>query len=201
MRIVIESFVDDRDPMLSAWFRFRDAVVAAAPVGTTPGGTRPDRAAAAESRPFPAQEAAAVSGAVAATAVQRPGRGARSREADDADPLPTVWRLLAPNNRELARSVDCAPTPGAARAALADVRARVGELELAVVVGLRGDRNGWLLVLDSAPMLCCSRWYGAGSSNLDAATAARAALEVAVVEPRVHVLSDSRRRVGAAPRR
>lgn len=165
-RFVVQAFADDRDPMLHAWLRFRDAVAAAEPV---------------EAERHLAVAAAPV------------GRLPQPRLVDDA-PHITVWRLLAPNNRELARSARCYATPDDALAHLAALREHAGGLRVATVAGSQAERHGWYLSLGLVPVLTCSRWYGVQSASLESADAARRAMAEAPIEERVQVLNGSRRR-------
>jgi hypothetical protein len=114
--------------------------------------------------------------------------------ASNAPPSPVgVWRVLASNNRELARSAEGYPTFDEARAHAVRIREHVNELDIVLVTGVRPDSHGWYFALDDATVLTCGRWYGAPGVGLEAALATLDALRCGVVGDVPHEISPSRR--------
>lgn len=115
---------------------------------------------------------------------------ARALPAASAPPLPSVrtqdapgkrgmfgvWRLLATNNRELARGSSLHESPDSAWAEAEGLRARFAELTPSVMRGSAAMRHGWALRLSGDPVLICSRWYESPGEANAAARAARDSL-------------------------
>ncbi|CAM5427267.1 hypothetical protein [Leifsonia shinshuensis] len=172
-RIVFSMFRSSTDPTFLAWVRFLHAVEAGArrsasvaAVTVTPAGP---------TGPLELRRAQPAARAVSATAPCG------------------VWRVLAPNNRELARSARAYTSFASARAHVTALRASVDQLAVVAVNGDRVGMSGWYVTRNGLPVLTCGRWYGASASGATAALAALDALAAAVVE-------DSPRRV-EPPRR
>lgn len=92
-----------------------------------------------------------------------------------------VWRLLATNNREIAR---CAYIYGSflkARANALHVQRRVDDVVISTIHGPVAGTHGWFASLDGGIVLTCSRWYETSSLSLEAADGAIEALRHAVI--------------------
>lgn len=86
-----------------------------------------------------------------------------------------VWRLLATNNRELARCASVFASPEVAvETALAE-QSRAGELHVSPVRGPAATKHAWVLRRDGQPVATAARWY---ESSGEAAAAGRAAVGV-----------------------
>ena len=87
----------------------------------------------------------------------RPGRPLRTEDLDTPE-LPLCWRLLAANNRDVARSSTAYADLGACLAAVADLQARIAD---AVTVAARAGRAdwSWRLRLDGDDVAVSSRTY------------------------------------------
>ncbi|PRY67487.1 hypothetical protein B0I08_10694 [Glaciihabitans tibetensis] len=109
-------------------------------------------------------------------------------------PLGGVWRLLATNNREIARSVRVYPTFAEARADVDRVCANRERLVVAAVVGPDRGTRGWYATLDGEPVITCSRWYETSSSSVAASADAVEALQLAVIVEAVRTIESADRR-------
>ncbi|MCC2032596.1 hypothetical protein [Microbacterium allomyrinae] len=85
-----------------------------------------------------------------------------------------LWRLLATNNRELARSFLLYTRFEAAHAHVEELQANHGTLRIVHLSGASSGSRGWLITAADVPVMTCSRWYGSLST---AAAAAEGALE------------------------
>ncbi|MFF0911985.1 hypothetical protein ACFWZW_14965 [Microbacterium enclense] len=105
-----------------------------------------------------------------------------------------VWRLLASNNRELARGTDLSASPDRARAAVELAQTRSVELAPATVRGSSAMRHGWSLRLDGEPVLMCARWYESPGEAAAAARSVRTVLAGADIALSVTIGTRSGRR-------
>ncbi|MEN2737835.1 hypothetical protein ABCS02_08600 [Microbacterium sp. X-17] len=69
------------------------------------------------------------------------------------------WRLVAPNNRDLARSARFFGSEGDAAAAIEALRAGAARMTTRLVVAPTFRGFGWEAALDGAATLMCARWY------------------------------------------
>ena len=92
-----------------------------------------------------------------------------------------VWRLLASNNRELARSWRAYPSFESASAEVARLQERVDALQIAVVRGESASHYGWFAMLDGEPVISSGRWFGASSTSQHSAETAIAELALATI--------------------
>lgn len=173
-RIVFSMFRSSTDPMFLAWARFLHAVEA--------GARRSANVAAVTVAP------GTPAGPLEAVRRAQPVARAVSATAPCG-----VWRVLAPNNRELARSARAYTSFASARAHVTALRASAGELGVVTVSGDRVGMSGWYVTRNGLPVLTCGRWYGASASGAAAALAALEALGDAVVEDAPRRLEPPRR--------
>lgn len=94
-----------------------------------------------------------------------------------------IWRLLASNNRELARSWIAYPTFEAARDDVMRLQRSVDDLVVSVVRGETASQYGWLATLDGEPVISSGRWFGASSTSLHSALTTLADFALAAVSP------------------
>lgn len=87
-----------------------------------------------------------------------------------------IWRLLAPNNRELARSARLYAGEAAAAEHFLELQGRVDRFEVIPAHGPVVTANGWLAVLDGRVVMTSARWYEGQASSRAAAAGALAAL-------------------------
>lgn len=169
-RIVFTSFAARTDPMLAAWSRFQaeldgaDAGAqrsgdAAGSLGSPParGMTRPDTRALSDARVLPDARALA---------------DARTKDARALAEPAVVWRLLAPNNRELARSAHLYRTIVDAERHAVHLQNSSDDLEVSLVLGPRPGMRGWVAAHRGVVVLTCGRWYGGAAANSESAAAA-----------------------------
>ena len=121
-------------------------------------------------------QAKPVGGAVLAAAARRPAEHGIVELSSVG-----IWRLLASNNRELARSWNAYPSFEAARDDVARLHRVVGSLEVSVVRGESASQYGWLATLDGEPVISSGRWFGASSTSLQSAVTTLADFALAVV--------------------
>lgn len=105
-----------------------------------------------------------------------------------------VWRLLATNNRELARGTALHASPNHAWADAEHLRERAADLSPTTLRGDLSTRHGWALRLDGEPVLMCSRWYESPGEAAAAARATRTHLGGAVITRVVNIGTRSGRR-------
>jgi hypothetical protein len=183
--IVFSLFPRSADPMLATWRSFCAEVVAAGQravltTGTT--GTAPDVAGARrdDDRPF----------AGAQRDDDRPFAGARR---PDERPLAEgrtlgIWRLLATNNREIARSAHEYTSRVEALAEVTRICDHADDLIAIPVVGVQRANRGWVATLYGETVMTGSRWYESTSTSTGASADALQALRTAVVSDSVRVI-------------
>lgn len=112
-----------------------------------------------------------------------------------------IWRLLAPNNRELGRSSFLYSTFNGAREHVLQLRDDQTQISATVVRGPVVASFGWFLELHGTPAMTCIRWYGTAAASADAAQSAIDAFATAVVgEAALRTTSSGRRTARAANR-
>ncbi|TFB99952.1 hypothetical protein [Cryobacterium mannosilyticum] len=115
-----------------------------------------------------------------ATAPEAPARP-RAR----APGVPTghsgIWRLLAPNSRELGRSSSVYGSFSGARAHVLELKTVVEDMVATTVTGPVAGTHGWMIAVGGVVVMTSGRWYGAGSSSREAAFGTIEAFRKAVV--------------------
>lgn len=105
-----------------------------------------------------------------------------------------LWRLLAPNNRELGRSSFLYTTFVDARAHVLKLRDELDRLVPATVVGILAEEHGWVVSLAGHVVMTCTHWYPSTAAAREAALAAIASLGNATVsEAPLRTTSSGRR--------
>lgn len=175
-RIVFTSFAARTDPMLAAWSRFQaelDGVDARARrSGDTP---EPFGATSARGMEEPDVRAPIDARTHADTRTQLDARSqtdARTKAARALAEPAVVWRLLAPNNRELARSAHLYRTIVDAERHAVQLQNSSDDLEVSLVLGPRPGMRGWVASHRGVVVLTCGRWYGGAAANSESAAAA-----------------------------
>lgn len=92
-----------------------------------------------------------------------------------------IWRLLAPNNRELGRSSFLYSTFSAARNHVLQLRESPESITVITVKGPIAKSFGWIATLGNSTVMTCSRWSTSAAAALAVAEAARASLTIATV--------------------
>lgn len=105
-----------------------------------------------------------------------------------------VWRLLATNNRELARCARIFVSPRAAFDAVVAEQARIDEMTVTAVRGPQSTTHGWVIRRGDRPVLTAARWYESASEAAAAGRAAGAALATATIAQGVSIGTASGRR-------
>lgn len=104
-----------------------------------------------------------------------------------------IWRLLAPNNRELARSAAAYTTFAAARAHVLEIQCSTAELHPVIVMDAEHG-YGWCAESDGVVVMTCARWQPTAAMAISAATTAGLALASAEVAGRPLRMTRSGRR-------
>ena len=168
--IVFSLFPRSADPMLATWRSFCADVLAAGQRATFAAETTPDVAGAARSVPD-------VAGApTPATRALADGRTLG------------IWRLLATNNREIARSAHEYSSRVEAVAEVTWIREHAADLVAIPVVGVQRANRGWIATLYGETVMTGSRWYESTSTSTGASHDALQALRTAVVSESVRVI-------------
>lgn len=105
-----------------------------------------------------------------------------------------VWRLLATNNRELARCARVFVSPRAAFDAAVAEQSRVEEMTVTAVRGPQSTTHGWVIRRGDRPVLTAARWYESASEAAAAGRAASSALATATIAQGVSIGTASGRR-------
>lgn len=169
--ILFSAFQSGADPQRQSWARFREQV-----------NTR-SLAVVPAAAPSIADRSSRARVAVASTGQDESG----------------IWRLLAPNNRELGRSSFLYGTFRAARSHVLQLRDADG-LVATTVPGPLAESYGWFISLKGVPVMTCTRWYGNPASSAEAGRAALAAFALAIVGEAPLRATSSGRRTTRAPR-
>ncbi|KQX08273.1 MULTISPECIES: hypothetical protein [unclassified Leifsonia] len=106
---------------------------------------------------------------------------------------PGVWRVLASNNRELARSAGWYDSFASAHEHAIGIRRAVNDLDILLVSGAEPATHGWYFTLDGCVVLTCGRWYGSSALGLESALAAIDALRVGQMAELPHEIRATRR--------
>jgi hypothetical protein len=105
-----------------------------------------------------------------------------------------VWRLLATNNRELARGVALHASPGLALVDAEVLQQGSAALTTHIVRGASSTAHGWLLRREGVAAVMCARWYESAADAAAAARGVRAVLSDAVIVRSVNIGTRSGRR-------
>ena len=143
---IFSVFPSGGDPLIRAWTKFREEIQA--------GSLRQERAAAV-----------AVPDSTFDLTVDVDAVMERSGESG-------IWRLLASNNREIARSSFLYRSFLSAREHLLRLQPQAGEMVTNVVQGSKAGTHGWYVSLRGVTVMTCSRWYCTATVSREAAAAA-----------------------------
>lgn len=86
-----------------------------------------------------------------------------------------VWRLLATNNRELARCATVFASPAVAVDAVGVEQSRADQMQVSTVRGPVATKHAWVMRRGDRPIAIAARWY---ESAGEASAAGRAAVTV-----------------------
>jgi hypothetical protein len=161
--IVFSLFPRAADPMLATWRSFCAEVVAAG------------------------QRAVLTAGATGPVPDLAGARVPNDRPLADGRTL-GIWRLLATNNREIARSAHEYTSRVEALAEVTWIRDHADDLVAIPVVGVQRANRGWVATLYGETVMTGSRWYESTSTSTGASTDALQALRSAVVSDSVRVI-------------
>lgn len=116
-----------------------------------------------------------------------PGLRGSAREPANATALSPgrsgIWRLLARNNRELARSAGLFASADAAAAHVQTLQVALDRLELRLCHGEEHGDYLWVALLDCRPVLMSARAYEGAAAARSASVGALAALALADPTP------------------
>lgn len=174
-RVVFSFFASVEDAALRAWMRFRREIEQAPVLDR-------HRSAGLRSAPVIVVVPAPAPSATVAARFVKPG----------------VWRLLASNNRELARSAQAYASLAEARAHALEICERVDELVVVEVIGPLAGTRGWYLTLDSVIVVTCSRRYGGVVSTQKSHAAALSGLRFASIAEQARAANGLERRHSAS---
>ncbi len=107
---------------------------------------------------------------------QLQGKASVASELPHLPPHAGIWRLLAPNNRELARSARLYSGEAAAAEHFLELQSEADRFEVIPAHGPVATALGWLAVLDGRVVMTSARWYEGQASSRSAAAGALAAL-------------------------
>ncbi|MEX8058446.1 MULTISPECIES: hypothetical protein [Microbacterium] len=112
-----------------------------------------------------------------------------------------VWRLLATNNRELARCATVFASPSVAVDAARVEQSRADQMQVSTVRGPVATKHAWVLRRGDRPIATAARWYESAGEASAAGRAAVAVFRSADVVEGVSIGSASgrRSRVSAQP--
>jgi hypothetical protein len=92
-----------------------------------------------------------------------------------------IWRMLASNHREVARSARAFPSFESARLAVVELQVADAPLEIRTFHGPTSSTHGWAALSGGRAVLTCSRWYETASVSHEAAAWSIAAFRSATV--------------------
>jgi hypothetical protein len=92
-----------------------------------------------------------------------------------------IWRLLAPNNREVGRSAFLYRSFASSRAHVVELQANVDAMAVTTFDGPRAGTHGWFVSIDDVAVMTCGRWYETVGTSVEAVTRALDTLRFAVV--------------------
>ena len=118
---------------------------------------------------------------------------APTRDAQVDDRWLGIWRLLAPNNREIARSAFIYGSFTSARGNVLLLKETAPEMLAASFHGPTGGTHGWYVTVGSELAFTCARWYETAQLSLEAAAGAIRALGGAFVAEAPHQFPSRRR--------
>jgi len=168
--ILFSSFQSGADPQRQAWSRFREQVNTRSHIAQTAHAPQPG----------------------GRTAPSLPVATLGHNESG-------IWRLLAPNNRELGRSSFLYSSFVAARGHVLTLREGEG-ITAQTVRGPHPESYGWFAALRGVPVMTCTRWYASASASKEAGLAAVAAFAAAIVGQAPLRATSSGRRTARAGR-
>ncbi|RFA10335.1 hypothetical protein B7R54_14790 [Subtercola boreus] len=96
-----------------------------------------------------------------------------------------IWRLLALNNREIARSLFLYESASAASEHVRKLQRSSDDIEVHLIRGPVSMQHGWYATLDSVAVMSCGRWYPAAGLCHESAVYSVTALRTARVTPDV----------------
>ena len=149
--ILFASFDNGSDPLRQSWARFREQVNIRS-------------------------HAAAVSHFLREDAPVQPSTKASVNSVESG-----IWRLLAPNNRELGRSSFLYTSFAASRRHVLEMQQSVEEISIVTVRGPVAGSYGWFASFRGKADMTCSRWFSSASASRDASMAAVDALANALI--------------------
>ena len=92
-----------------------------------------------------------------------------------------IWRMLASNNREVARSATAYPSFESARAAVLALQESDEQFQIVTFHGPSSGTHGWVALAGGRAVLTCARWYETSSISLEVSASAVAAFRSAHV--------------------
>jgi len=92
-----------------------------------------------------------------------------------------IWRMLASNNREVARSAIAYPTFDRARRAVLELQQVEEPFEIRTFHGPSSGTHGWAALSGGHVVLTCARWYETSSISLEVSASSIAAFRTATV--------------------
>lgn len=105
-----------------------------------------------------------------------------------------IWRMIASNNRELARSSFLYDSFVKAQSHILHLKENTAGMVVTVVTGPTAGTHGWYVSIDGTPVMTCGRWFRTAPSCHAAAEGTIEAFRLAVVadDPRRAVLAGRR---------
>lgn len=94
-----------------------------------------------------------------------------------------IWRLLALNNREIARSLFLYESAAAASDHVRMLQRSSDDIEVHLIRGPVSMQHGWYATLNTVAVMSCGRWYPAAGLCHESAVYSVSALRTALVAP------------------
>jgi hypothetical protein len=92
-----------------------------------------------------------------------------------------IWRMLASNNREVARSAIAYPSFESARRGVLDLQQVPEPFDIRTFHGPSSGMHGWAALADDRVVLTCARWYETASISLEVSASSISAFRTATV--------------------
>ena len=92
-----------------------------------------------------------------------------------------IWRMLASNNREVARSAVAYPSFESARRAVLELQHVDVPFEIRTFHGPSSGTHGWAALSNGQVVFTCARWYETSSISLEVSASSVAAFRSATV--------------------
>ncbi|MCU1480278.1 MAG: hypothetical protein JWQ19_1064 [Subtercola sp.] len=171
--IVFTEFATRTDPVLRGWADFRAQVLAGARTALgsadSRGGNTDARKGSADARGGNTDsrggsaDARRGSSDARGGAERKPESAARRTEVGAPGARSGIWRLVASNHREVARSLYLYESLAQAKEHVRDLQNGERAVSVRLVKGPTAGQHGWVASVGDVAIMSCGRWYSASS--------------------------------------